>query len=786
MHRILVPLAVALALSACHDKETPVVDGGSSRPDFVLPGPEISVAMGYAVEAPLAILGGSSRAFVVAKVDQVPADLEVGFVGPGSIDDPLDLAASEKVDLKLAVTGVDATKRAYVLHVSLYTQPAVDSAETEQVKVASTIVSLTLVEPRFDVTVTPVSTDPATLAQTFRLQNYGDAIDSVDVRVGGVLGTLSSLRPEMTHVSLEKGEAVQFDVVPILYPGMGKMTGQLTVEAGTHVKSVPLTVAPPAGKQVYVGFGSSWFDSSDSGEHCTNQSPLKKPLGKAPRKPTPSGEPDFWSKAYIGGLYEKGTSDGMAVGKALVKATGAKYLNVPMMMLGQVFKSISAKLKADPPDANFKVVARPVFRTPTVVAPDAATGLTAEGAAALNLLVANGYLLADLGNAAAATLDKLGGAKAANDAEWMDRQEAVLRAYSQMLVGLAQNHAVLFEGFIAVAPEAIAAGTNPDDVRAMQADLSAHGFTADEQADFAKLGLTQADQDEVKAAILAVDADVVGVMGWPELIAQYWSGDEVAVPDLARVFELSAMARTNTRLPKAQMLVRFELPTPRCAIGPHTTVLRFNDDAVLTLANTVPEGLYSATVDPAKVLFYGALPSGNTIGIDTLDLNTGNFVRALDATLMVEMPLHGELVVAADQVEADTLVGGLGTTNHSQPDLVLTTNDVPYLDRTKITAATLVTLPIKVLNLGHADSVATKLGVYVEDPRLGDPGAPLQTEVDVPAIVAGASATVNVPLLGARLLDENETRHYLWVRQANDFRPLNNIVALTNEAGCTP
>lgn len=769
-------------LAACHGKDSPP-DAGTTAAAFAKSSFEVTVPLGYAQVARIGVVGGGADGFVIAQVDQEPDDLAVGFVGPGNVDEVLPLKAGATLGLRLSVTGVDALKRSYSIPITLYSLTAIDAELATAKPIAKATVAVTLVEPKFDVALTLVSTDAATLAQRWSIKNLGDDLDMLDVVPQGMLASMVALRPELDHTALAKNEVQEFELVPVLYPGMKAIAGNLLVRVPTSSKQVPVTITPPAGKGVYLGFGASWLWGGDSGEHCTNESPLTKTVGQKPRKPAKQ-DPDFWSKDGMKNLYTKGTNEGLAAGKAMKTMARASWLNMPFLALEQVFKGIARRIGEDPPDSNFQVLARPELRAPTLIAPDAATGLTQAGADALNALIANGVLLADLGNAATATVDKLGGAKLAGNAEWVDKQESLLRSYSQMLVGRARAHAELLLAFHAVAPAALADGPTVDAVIAAQADLLANGFSADELAAFSSLGLDAAAIAEAKAAILAADPAVAGALSWDDLASRLYSGDEVSEADLARVFELAATGRTSTRVTQASVLLRFELPRGRCPIGPHTTVIKLNGAEVGRLVDTVPEGLYRFPAPASAVSFFGAMPSGNDLGIDTVGLNTGHLIRALDAQLAIEAPVHGELVVAADQASADALVAALATANHARPDLVLTTNAVPFLDRATITDATLVSLPIEIWNLGVAASSATKLGVYAQDPRLGDPGAPLQTEVDVPAVLPGQSIKVTLPLPGRLLLSTEDPLHFLLVKQPNDYQLANNVVQLTNEGTC--
>jgi hypothetical protein len=767
----------------------PRADGGALVPPaFSSPTFTASVAMAYAVETPLGVTGGSDTSFVYATVEAAPDELVVGFIGPGSLDQVLELAPAQTAPLQLSVTGINSLPGTYPLTVALYSLPTFDADLSLATKLGSATVALTLTEATFDVTLTQGSTDSATLVQHWQLTNRGDDLYSLDVVPSTLLGSMVTLRPELTHLTLAKNETLAFDVVPVLYPGMTAMGGTLVARDGQRSKAVQVSISPPTGKGVYLGFGaSSWWESS-AGSHCTNESPLTKQVGKGPRPfgPPKPQDPDFWSKKGMARLFSSSMDQGMAVGKAMKTALGASWLNVPFIALEQLNKHIAERIAEDPPDPNFRVLARPTFHAPPVVRPDAPTGLTQAGADALNAYIANGLIIADLGEAAMATIDKLGGARAAGDATWADKQEALLRAYSQMLLGRVQTQAGLLDAFAAVAPDTAQQAMSIDNVIAAQAALAANGFAPDELSDFAALGLDAATVSSMKAAILAVDPNEAGALGFQQLGAMLYSGEYVDSADLVRVLELSASTSTATRVLGASMLMRFELDANRCPIGPHTTVLSVNGKEVGRLTDTVPEGLYRFPVSPADVRFFGSLPGGNDLGIETIGLNTGNFVRALDAALEVQFSVHGELVVAADQAEADALVGALPTANHAQPDLVLAVTPAPPIDRSTLTDASVVNFALDVWNLGETAATATTVSLTGEDPRAGDPGPALLTAVPVPALAAGQSAHVTVPLPGALLRSLDVTYLFLTVAQPGDFQLGNNTVRLSNDRVCAP
>jgi hypothetical protein len=149
--------------------------------------------------------------------------------------------------------------------------------------------------------------------------------------------------------------------------------------------------------------------------------------------------------------------------------------------------------------------------------------------------------------------------------------------------------------------------------------------------------------------------------------------------------------------------------------------------------------------------------------------------------------VHGEVVVAADQAEADVLVGRSKLTNHSQPDLVILANLLPALTSEILAGGAsgtqAVTLPFVIKNLGSALSAETTLSVFATDPRVESPEASLVPPVAVPALVPGGQADVSL-LLPASLLSSDDRPSLIYISvaavpAAPEFDLDNNTVMIT-------
>lgn len=755
----------------------------SQLPAFAEATPAITVAQGYAEEATLEVVGGSAPAIVFVRPDAVFDDLIVGFIASGSEDDPVELAANARRTVRLSVTSPDATKTSYQVPVGLYTLTSADADLSTATRVASSTIALTVRFPVVSLSVTRLREDPRTLAQTWRVTNHGDDLSDLTIQGRGSAASLLDVQPWMEHVALAKAEAMEFEVVPQLFPGMRGLTAELEVIAGNATPIVvPVSFTLPVGKDVYLGMGGSVGARKAGGSFCTNQGRVLQEFGKAPRKAPKNVSPDFWSKQGMASAYRQGTGEGMAAGKALSRATGSKHLNAPMAMLDFLFGKIADAIGRDPPDPNFTELARPFFHTPPTYGPDPAQGLTQAGADVLSGITFNGFLIWDLGQAASRTLDKLEGARLAGDTAWATKHAIAYRSYAAMLVERTRVHAQLLRTFEPLAPEAWTAAPTEDQVRAMQAVLMTSGFTVDEQADFQRAGLSMADLDAMKAAILAADPAKAATVTLASRPDRLWTGTEDAPLDLGRVFELAAVEAALRPVTHAELVVRFELQPARCPIAPHSTDVSFNGVTLATLTDKTPEGLYRFPVDPSAVRFFGAEAEWNELGLESRDINTGSFVRALDMTLLVEDTVHGVLVVATNQAEADGIAGNLPTRNHDAVDLTLFANRFPHLDRQKLADGDVVQLPLTVQNVGVATSGQVTVAVFAEDPRLGAPGQPVVGPLTVAPLAPWATADLTVPVSGALL----KGSLYFSVKEptGTDYDKENDVFALFPEQAC--
>ena len=754
-----------------------------------------TLPMGYAKEVRVTITGGKPGTWAVARVEAEFDDLALDFVGPGSEDSPLELGAKPSVEVVLSVSSPDAARKNYQIPIALYLLTDPDDDIVPAARVSTAFVDLTLRFPVVNLEARKVSEDPASLAQTWHVVNKGDDISDLYIVGRGLFETQMTIAPEPEHVELAAGEVFEFVVTPALFPGMKSLAGQIEIQAGDQVQTVPITFAVPEGKRVFIGFGASWFsqhgfgtswfNQQSGGSFCTNQGRIQMDLGRGPRRPKASdanpGGSDFWSKKGMADAYAKSTKEGMAAGKTMKIVSRASWLTVPFIALESVFKGIAKAIGKDPPDANYKVVVVPDLRTPSTVLPDDTTELTQEGADALNALIANGTLIADLGRAIVATQDKLGGAQAASDTEWVRKHEIVFRAYAAMIAERIRVHAELTSAFVDVAPGWFGIPF-ADDVAAMQEELAASGFEADEIAAFKDFGLTDEDISEMKADILAADPEQVAALTFTDLVNRLWSADDDSPADLGRVFELAAMTAVESQPIEAHVLVRYELESPREYITPHTTTIWCNDQEIATFSQRILEGLYVFPMDVSKVKFFGILPSGNDIQILSEDLNEGSFVRTLDVTLYTRHALYGQLVVATTQEEANSLAGSSTLMNRDRPDLVLLANKFPSFAADAFDGSKPVSLLLTVYNMGEAASAATTLSVFGEDPRLGSPGPSLVSPVAVPGIEASARTDVTV-VLPTSLLTSEDVPQRLFISVApdgnkGDFQPSNNTMVL--------
>ncbi len=179
---------------------------------------------------------------------------------------------------------------------------------------------------------------------------------------------------------------------------------------------------------------------------------------------------------------------------------------------------IFSALNGDPPRQDYTSIATPVLISLPLIQPG--NGITPAHAQALDDLQqaqeqANAY-----GVAADIALDRSGGAAEAGDIQWASTQTGVMLEYNNLFGAALITVADKIDALVTeLGTEGIhSLIVTPADVTAMQADLSANGFSTQAIADAHALGMSDADLAAMKVGILGsrpedLAGDLITAMG---------------------------------------------------------------------------------------------------------------------------------------------------------------------------------------------------------------------------------------------------------------------------------
>jgi hypothetical protein len=229
----------------------------------------------------------------------------------------------------------------------------------------------------------------------------------------------------------------------------------------------------------------------------------------------PSGRPDKSKPTSIDQARSFTTGPGRKV--PLVGAPrGSQLLGGGLAIPNYIFQrglnwiydtaeEISNALQGDPPRSDFTIIEQP--KRAVVPSLQASGQITPEIATAANLAFDDSLEMLALLQAAAVTLDRLGGAQLADDAVWSELQSLHLITLKRD-IGFAIRKAVMsLENMLdrlesAGVRDAI---YSPADFAAFQADVRRDGFDADSIQAAKSLGLTVAELEVSKKRILDFD-----------------------------------------------------------------------------------------------------------------------------------------------------------------------------------------------------------------------------------------------------------------------------------------
>ena len=822
----------------------------AAEPAFPPADREYILRTGYAREGELQVRGGTTARYVFVRADRYdPASdaadsaaedsgIVVGFVGPGSLDEPVRLEAGAPLTVRLSVNAAAPDRALYEVPVSLYVLDSEDDYVGDARRVARTNLRIQFTPNKPQINVRKITEDKATLAQTYEITNTGDDIGDLTVRGVGLFGSMVRFEPRLENVYLEQGARLRFRLIPDLYPGIRDLGGEIEFavprpqedvensEETQNAGDVMQRELPRArGEGGFVAWGANWvqrkaisypgkmapkaligfargagdgareprYRDEDGGSGCTNEGRQKRRPGRQPRRPPDDDQDPFWNKKSMANLYGSNMGRSIGYGKVASKASGLGFLGGPLTYFNAITDSIADRIGQDPPDADFRSIAYPQFREPPRLT--AGTGKLKNAAEAY---VRNAMLLEDLSIAIMATYDKLGGARAARDDEWIEKQAAAARLYAFMLMQRTVHHAGLTRELGALVEErlreAYPDGLPVELAEEMQNEIRARGFSESERAELRRYGLSDEHRiEELRQAVLAAAPEDIVRTNFDELATILYAGDGEAPADLARVFELAAYDVDLSLATAASLTVNFSLEEDHCPIAPHTTVVSLNGETAAQYQNFVPEGNFYVTVDPKKIRTLGGAPGGNEIGIESFGLNNGHFIRSSNVTLNVRLRSFAAVVFANTQQEADRTVAGSGLVNADRPDAaIFVDRDSDPVSRERgarfgraSRARGTTTHSIVVRNLGPARTGEISVHLYANDPRTTrSPRDRIRPERVPPLDPEGAHRLV-ITVPESMLSDRK--RYYVMVRdRGSDYDPTNNVMMFSPPADCRP
>jgi PKD repeat protein len=219
------------------------------------------------------------KVMVAAKALAQFEDLAADIVGRGSVDEPVELAAGEKLDLRLAVTATDATRETYDIPI--------------EAGGASTVVHVRVAQAKLQLSFQVVKENPYTLAKTIEIRNDGSTLADLGVRVAPPHHVDVRVDPATGHAYLASGKTLQIVATPILYLEFQSLKTELECRSGAQIVRFPLEFKAPAGKRLIGVRTNSGETTGGQDWSCPNKpdtcSTVPGPGGNGPAPPGPAG-----------------------------------------------------------------------------------------------------------------------------------------------------------------------------------------------------------------------------------------------------------------------------------------------------------------------------------------------------------------------------------------------------------------------------------------------------------------------------------------------------------------
>jgi hypothetical protein len=227
---------------------------------------DLNVQRDYAQQTSVSVINTDSQPHdLLLQAINPYADLIVGFVGAGSIDQNVTVAPNEARSIEFDIYAQDTMQENYTLTVKLTNLGA------EQI-VDTAIVNVHVKQPNINLQVVATSIQNVTLTKTYTVTNNGDTVTDLRIAPDDSLKDQILIQPVINHAMLQNGESLTFNAVPVLTTNFSGLQGNLVVEAAGITKNIPINDTLPPSKNVYTVLRNdvTWrVDFSDW--YCTNR-----------------------------------------------------------------------------------------------------------------------------------------------------------------------------------------------------------------------------------------------------------------------------------------------------------------------------------------------------------------------------------------------------------------------------------------------------------------------------------------------------------------------------------
>ena len=214
---------------------------------------------------------------VAAKAAAIFPDLPAGVIGPGSADEPVDVAPGATIKLTMSVTAPDARRATYDI-------PVEAAGEFGLVRVR-------IDNPQLHVSFKVIGEDPRTLAKTIEVRNDGDrTVTDLGLAVARPNQGDAAISPAVDHTMLAPGGAARVVVSPVLYLEFKSLHAELECRAAGQSARFPLEFTAPPGKRL-IGVRHASIESNRSTAwYCTNKPDICTPV-PGPQANGPAASP---------------------------------------------------------------------------------------------------------------------------------------------------------------------------------------------------------------------------------------------------------------------------------------------------------------------------------------------------------------------------------------------------------------------------------------------------------------------------------------------------------------